>query len=84
MLTPSHLVGTAAAAPVALRRGQRGRVMFSVPATRALPQASDLRVQAHSHCMAKGQPVMVSFRIYRRLLTGLSFLNVSESYSVCF
>lgn len=23
MLTPSHLVGTAAAAPVALRRGQR-------------------------------------------------------------
>lgn len=63
---------------------REGEWCSQCPATRALSQVSDPRVQTHSHCMAKGQAVMVSFRIYGRLLTRLSFLNVSESYSVCF
>lgn len=54
------------------------------PAARVLPQASDLRAQAQSHCAAKEEPIAVSFGIYGRFFTRLSFLNVSESYSLLF
>lgn len=54
------------------------------PAARVLPQASDLRAQAQSHCTAKEEPNAISFGIYGRFFTRLSFLNVSESYSLLF
>lgn len=67
-------------------RAERGEAGWcpQCPAIRGLPQVSDPRAQAHSHCMAKGEPVVVSVWIYVWLLTGFSFLNVSKSYSVCF
>lgn len=67
-------------------RGQSGEVEWcsQCPAARVLPQASDPRAQAHSHCTAKEELVVVSSGIYVRFLTGLSFLNVTESYSLCF